>query len=299
MIASRIGGNLGNQMWHYAICRSVGEKLGYEWGVEKFPMPGTDTCNGMIQMYFMDIDYGKDITSIKHTYADKKSVHRHLNQDYWFNMFDENVLKIEDNTMIQMITQSEDYFIEKRDEVLKWFSIKKDYSSEYEEKMKTHDIVLDENICVINFRGSHYRYVPNLIPNKEYWENSINEMLKINKFMKFIVVSEDPQYAKLFMPFDIPCYHFDIGMDFYLVNKSKFLIIANSSFSWWASWLNTEANLIIAPKYWCSHNTSDGFWSLGDSYSKQFTYMNREGFLESYETCKKQALNFYLSNNLI
>jgi hypothetical protein len=151
---------------------------------------------------------------------------------------------------------------------------------------------------VINFRGGEYKNVMNLIPNKKYWTDSINQMLTINPNMKFIIVSDDPNYAKGFVG-NFPCYHFDIGFDFYLVNNSKYLIIANSSFSWWAAWLNTKSKLTIAPIYWAKHNVSNGYWSLGDSYSKFFSYMNREGDLVNYEECKNNAINFYKENNLL
>ena len=160
------------------------------------------------------------------------------------------------------------------------------------------NIVLDENLCVINFRGGEYKNVLNLIPRKQYWLDSINQMLQINPQMKFVIVTDYPNCAKGYIG-NYPCYHLDIGFDFYMVNNAKYLIIANSSFSWWASWLNTKSNLIIAPLYWAKHNVSNGYWSLGDSYTRFFSYMSREGQLLNYDTCKETAINFYKENNLM
>ena len=150
----------------------------------------------------------------------------------------------------------------------------------------------------IHFRGGEYKSVINLIPAKSYWDNSISYMRLLNPNMKFLIITDDTNTASLYMP-GIPSYHVDIGFDFYIVNKSKYLIIANSSFSWWAAWLNINSNLTIAPKYFGRYNVSNGYWSLGDSYSKQFSYMDRNGILTEYDLCKKEALEFYKNNNLI
>ena len=62
MITATMTGNFGNHMWNYVLCRLVAEKLGYEWGVS--PIATHDYHNGASQLYFLDIDYGKEVTKI-------------------------------------------------------------------------------------------------------------------------------------------------------------------------------------------------------------------------------------------
>jgi hypothetical protein len=306
MIASKIGGNLGNHMWHYSICRVVGETLNLEWGVDMVPIKGSDYFGGMNQMYFMDVDFGKPIENIQNyyfdydskTFNDARRFHNYLGQDYWFNSYDSNVFNIKDNTLIQIISQSEDFLINKKSEIINWFRIKDEYKEKYDKIITDYGITLDENTCVINFRGGEYKSVANLILRREYWRDSINHMMSINKDMKFVVITDDPECALSYMPFHIPCIHVDIGFDFYVVNQSKYVIISNSSFGWWAAWLNTNSILTIAPKYWISHNVSNGFWSLKDTYTRCFMHMDREGKLDNYDECKKEAEKFYNENNL-
>ena len=41
----------------------------------------------------------------------------------------------------------------------------------------------------------------------------------------------------------------------YLMSKTKYNIIANSSFSWWGAWLNADSKRIIAPSLWFGKNS--------------------------------------------
>jgi hypothetical protein len=221
-------------------------------------------------------------------------------------MMDERVWSIEDNSrMIGYngafggIYQSERYFEGIHDKVKSWFKIKQEYELEYQKILKDLNISLDENTCVINFRGGEYRGIPNVVCRREYWKDSVNLMLEINPEMKFVVITDDPIFAKQFMPFEMPIHHVDIGFDFYVVNKSKWLIISNSTFGWWAAWLNQDAKKILAPKYFGSHNLSDGYWCVGEIFTSKFDYVNREGKISNYEECRDEAINYYKSKNIL
>jgi hypothetical protein len=303
MITTNLTGNLGNHMWQYASCRAIGEKLGYEWGINS--RPSYDYHNGMNQMYFMDVDFGKPIEGIIHEYHEPWKFYSHVD-NVNINMLDSNIYNIKDNTILLGkdgaaggIFQSEEYILDKKENVLQWFKLKQEYIHLYESKLSELGIVLDENLCVINFRGGEYRGLSTVILRKEYWNYSINHMLSINPNMKFLVITDDVECARYFMPFEIPTLHIDIGFDFYVVNQAKWVILSNSTFGWWSAWLNQKANKIIAPKYWARHNVSDGYWGTGDSYTSCFTYLDRDGKLCDFETCKEEAIEYYKTKNLI
>jgi hypothetical protein len=40
------------------------------------------------------------------------------------------------------------------------------------------------------------------------------------------------------------------------------------------------------------------YWATGDAYTRCFTYMDRNGDLFDYETCKTEALNYYKQKNI-
>ena len=307
MITTNLTGNLGNHMWQYAVCRTIAEHKGYEWGINS--SPSHDYHKGMNQMYFMDVDFGKPVTGIAHEYHEPWKIYQQGGDAVNITMLNKSLYDIMDNTIMLGdkgaaggIYQSEDYILHKRDEVLEWFKIKDEYKKEYDTKLAEAGFTLDENLCVINFRGGEYKLpklMRDVMARKEYWADAINHMKERNSEMKFLIISDDPNFAKTYMPFDIPAMHLDIGFDFYVVNQAKSVILSNSSFGWWCGWLNTNANLIIAPKYWARHNVSDGYWATGDMYTTTFSYLDREGNLQDYKTCKEEAINYYKEKGLI
>lgn len=303
MITTNLTGNLGNHMWQYTVCRTIAEKLKYEWGIN--PNPSHDYFNGQSQMTFMNVDFGKPVEGILNEYHETWKTLYHVD-DVNITMLNESLYNISDNTILLGyngakggIYQSEDYIIDRKEDIKKWFEIKQESKNHYENLLSQMGIVLDENLCVINFRGGEYRGIPNVLVRREYWRDSINHMLFLNPNMKFLLITDDVQLANSFMPFEIQAVHVDVGFDYYVVNQAKWLIISNSTFGWWAAWLNENTNKIIAPKYWARHNVSDGYWSVGDSYTRCFTYLDREGNLSDYETCKNEAINYYKNKNLI
>ena len=193
MITTNLTGNLGNHMWQYAVCRCIAEKLNYRWGINS--SPSHDYHNGQNQMYFMDVDFGdKDFHLIEHNYFEPWPSLTHIDQVN-IAMFDPKLLQIKDNTKIfgdngaaGAILQCEDYIFERKIDILKWFQINNEYRNKYNEHLKNLKIELDENTCVINFRGGEYSYVPDFYLNHSYWENSINRMKSINPNFEFIVI---------------------------------------------------------------------------------------------------------------
>jgi len=303
MLTTNLTGNLGNHMWQYAVCRTIAEKLGYKWGINSSPTH--DYFNGSNQMEFMNVDFGKPIEGITNEFHETWKTIQHVD-GVNITMLDKELYNIKDNSImlgangaLGGIYQSEDYLIERKEDIEKWFEIKNDYAERYDAKLAEFGITLDDNTCVINFRGGEYRNIPNVLVRKEYWRDAVNHMLSLNPNMKFILITDDIQCANAFMPFPMQAHHVDVGFDFYAVNQAKWVIISNSSFGWWCAWLNKKANKIIAPKYWSRHNVSDGYWATGDAYTSCFHYMDRDGIVYDYETCKNEAINYYKTKNII
>jgi hypothetical protein len=113
--------------------------------------------------------------------------------------------------------------------------------------------------------------MPNWLLPKEYYETAINKIKDLNNSLKFLVITDDVELASLcFNGIDIISN--DIMVDFNLLYMSKFCIIPNSSFSWWAAWLSDKEK-IIAPLGWINYNKQDGTFWPSDIKTNKFFYV--------------------------
>lgn len=100
------------------------------------------------------------------------------------------------------------------------------------------------------------------ICSEDYYRKSIDKILDQVKDPMFIFFSDDTQYVKeTFLLDNMTIVDWNTGessiFDMYLMSKCKYMILANSTFSYWAARLNTNAELIICPNRWTNSNPPD------------------------------------------
>ena len=285
------GQGLGNQLFVYVATKAIALDNGYEYGYEGLENFGDRRYNND-GLYFMDLDLGKPVSGITQEYTEKElrlitnNSHHDATIGCDVRLYDKDLANVQDNTRIFGIMQSEDYFYHRKKEVLNWLKLK----TEHDCKDFTSD-----NICVINFRD--YKGNNELFLQRDYWVRAIYHMLSINPNMQFLVITEAPAIAAEMLPeLKDNIYHFDVGKDYAIIKNARWLILSNSSFAYFPAFTNTEAELIIAPKYWARHNVSDGYWSCGYNLYRDFMYMDRSGNLQSYDECMREFL-LYQENN--
>jgi len=149
--------------------------------------------------------------------------------------------------------QSEQFFLEHRDEILKLFEIDDISNNLIEEKYKK---ILRENTCSLHVRRGDYLSVQHILPIQsiDYYKLAIE---KIGHDKLFLIFSDDINWCKNVFSF-IPNKIFIEGnsdvIDLYLMSKCNNNIIANSSYSWWGAWLNQNpSKLVISPSIWFGH----------------------------------------------
>jgi hypothetical protein len=287
------GQGLGNQLWAYAAIRSIARIQELEFG-----FLGVSNFKGHD---FLDLDFGTLIPG-KVSNAPKEQIPEGLTNYYIERLtrhpsgadiseLDPLVKNANDGTFLDGTFQAEEYLLP-RAEVASW--------------LNTDGEVKEE--CVISLRGGEFRGVPELFLPQSYYSNAIREIRESSPNIKFVVVTDDASLARKWFPeFEIqtsggvkrfhgglyihPRSH-KIGLDFKRIQKAKYLILSNSSFSWWGAYSNLYAERIIAPKYWARYNTSDGFWSNGDSLTRGFEWMDRSGEIFDYEKCKREISKY-------
>lgn len=270
MITTRLykGQGLGNQLWCYVVTRVIAVMHGYRFGIsspEKFK-----------GAQFMHLSFGEKVRDIKYRYREQAMFHPITRAD--IRMYDSGLLRVSDSTELSGVMQGEEYIAPYKEKIREWLAIDPRYD---------RTDFSDETICIINFRGGEYVRHNDLFLPKRYWLNAIDNMRKRITNPRFVVITDDVKTAKIFFP-QLEVHHFSIGEDYAIISHAKYLILSNSSFSWFAAWLNPDLRYCIAPKYWARHAISDGYWSLSTNITTGWWYQDRDGTLYDSESCKKE-----------
>ena len=160
--------------------------------------------------------------------------------------------------------QSEKYFKDNDSKIRKMFTIKQGIKDAI---YKKHKNLLDrDNVVALHLRRGDYLTLPDHHPVMDL-NYFMKAMKKFPKDSIFLVFSDDTQWCKDNFPgigekFFIIEGQTDVE-DFAMMTMCDHNCIANSSFSWWAAWLNdNEAKVVVAPEKWfgkayASWNTDD------------------------------------------
>lgn len=167
-----------------------------------------------------------------------------------------------DDIYLQGFWQSERYFYDIKDEIRTKYIIK-DLMNDYQRKI--FEEIESNNSVGIHIRRGDYLELSGLfggICTEKYYEEAINRFK--DKNCRFYIFSNDYEYAKAKYSGDEftvvrPVETFpESNMDLLLMSKCKHNIIANSSFSWWAAWLNNNPDkIVIAPDKWLNKPIED------------------------------------------
>lgn len=251
-----LNGRLGNQMFQYAALMGIAKKNDFEYGINFSNDYGLD-----LKDIPEDIYINQKILTLSRLF--KLSAKDSEDKNYQtisepYMHFCEDMFHIKDNSNLNGYFQTEKYFEHIKEDIRKEYKFPDNliYSSkDFLKQMKNFEIVS------VHFRRSDY------LTLKHFYNTNLDdyykEALKIfnNKKYKFLLFSDDIDFLH---------HNFSDKDRFYICDvRNQFLeltmmtmcdhnIIANSSFSWWGAWLNSNKNKkIIAPKKWFNDGYKD------------------------------------------
>lgn len=284
MIISNIIGGLGNQMFQYAVGRALSLQHGQPLRLNVSDFTGYGLHQGFELKRVFDcpteIATDNDIRRIlgwqfsplirrfvmrpgfsKIRYAAfVAEPHFH----YWHG-----INNIPSDSYLSGYWQSERYFNSVAAQIRNDFLFKK--------PLENKNLELQEKIKSVNSVSLHVRrgdYVKNIKTSAEhgicsidYYNNSINRISQRVSNPHFFIFSDDINWVKYNLTINYPFTYVSHNSgvesfnDMHLMSLCNNNIIANSSFSWWGAWLNSNPEkIIISPMKWFQskkYNTDD------------------------------------------
>lgn len=155
--------------------------------------------------------------------------------------------------------QSENYFLRYKQEIVEIFSF--DTSKISNSVASYLKQIKSQKLISIHLRRGDYLKpeVKNIhgLCSIEYYLEAIEIFKQKVNNPQFILFSDEPEKAELELkPYlsDFITYKSEdknnAWVEMYLMSQCSGNIIANSTFSWWGAYLNTNENTVIAPKNW-------------------------------------------------
>lgn len=192
-------------------------------------------------------------------------------------VYDPNVFQLQGDRYYEGYWQAVSYYQSIRHELLRIFKhgVPNDYNQTLIQNMER------ENSVGIHIRRGDYLQAPAFsgICDTKYYEKSIELILRDHKDHHFYIFSNDMPWCRqhitpLLRENEITYVTQNTGSDscwdMFLMTHCKDLIIANSSFSWWGAFLNTQGGRIIAPYPWMNKNAEM------DVYAPEWIKMNND-----------------------
>lgn len=277
MIIVRFQGGLGNQMFQYAIYR----KLQLEGNIVKADLTEYQR-KGNLRSFCVDKVFGIPIDI-----ATKKEVFYISGGEK--NFFEKAVRKYIKRKQVYKEVQIPNIdamlkigvgYLNGYWQSMRWFSdIEQILKNELifqnidEKFVQTCKTIAEEQSVSIHVRMGDYTNLDELyggICTKDYYTKAIAHIGNQIENPTFYVVSDEPERAKellgdivdaRYLENDHPDY-----WDMYFMSSCRHNILANSSFSWWSTFLNNhEDKIVVAPSKW------NNFEDPRDIYVKEWT----------------------------
>jgi hypothetical protein len=253
-------------MFQFAGTIGIATKAGYDYAFpeENTQVPSVeDFKDGITREVYFDLPkyFPNTVKTIK-PIDEIKTIYS-VNEPHFH--FSHNFFTIPDQTDLGGYYQTEKYFEHCQELIRSYFEFDKDIVSDASSKFPKFSLSLE--YVSIHLRKGDYAGLQQFHPvmDPDYYSSALSEFTDGNYC--FLIFSDDIEYSKdIFGQQENVVYieGNDPAIDMCMMSMCDHNIIANSSFSWWAAWLNQNPNKkVIAPKKWFGpaynniHDTKD------------------------------------------
>lgn len=275
MVTVQLNGGLGNQLFQYAAAKSLSLHHGVPLRIDVSSFHRTDLPELEIPRAFelYNFEGVTDKTTVlskeenqriirflkKKSFAKFLPHHKRKIYTEPFYHFDRNFFQSNSEVLLRGQWQSQQYFLPHEDELKPALRLKQNLIENVKDKGQK---LARENTVAVHVRRGDYLRLPIILDwhgvmPKEYYANAFRELNKRCTHYTVCYFTDDPEWVKenLFpiAEGEMISQHLSETQyeDFYLMQNCRHNVIANSSFSWWAAWLNNHPDkIVIAPQRW-------------------------------------------------
>jgi hypothetical protein len=281
----RLTGGLGNQMFQYAFGLSLKDRCQFDVSyffddpgyrkleLQNFNITGRILSVEEVQLHPRSGKIGKLLDAVL-PYYKKAIVHE---KKYGF---DERLFKVSENSQVLGYFQSEKYFSKVAGKVREQFTLKSELD---EANLELYNQIRSTEAVSIHVRRGDYIGNP-LFPiyGRDYYFKAIEMIRASVKDPAYYIFSSDLDWCRENLSEVDECRFVDINdesrayFDLFLMSQCRHNIIANSSLSWWAAWLNAHpGKIVITPPKWV--NSIEQFFLNEDILPQRWLKINDLG----------------------
>lgn len=267
MIILYLNDGLGNQMFQFALYRKL-QASGKEICIYDLDLRRKDALhNGLELVHVFNLHYNT-ISQKDFRRYDTRNFMNHVARKLFYERkyptYEEKNLSYKpevfllDNICLKGYWQSEKYFQGIETQVRKDFTFPQITD---EKNCKLLEMIQQTPSVAVHVRrgdylNSKYKTVFGNVCTESYYQKALQYISERLGYVKPFIFSNDIEWCKKF--FTTPGTVFVEGntginsyKDMYLMSQCKHQIIANSSFSWWAAWLNSyKDKIVLSPSHW-------------------------------------------------
>ena len=250
MIISQIKDGIGNQLFRYAAGLRLAHKLGTEFKIDTSNYLSNDHRSYVLDQFNITADFAapEEIERLKKLHAGTDLGKENLP---W--KFMPEVLDWQDDLYIEGAWEDERYFADIADIIRREFTFRQPLGAAAQRWQKK--ISAAQCSVSVHVRHGDFTFVPSIVQMSavfailpiEYYRECIRRLKRQFKNLTVFVFSDDLNWCKDNLHLDAPT-EFVAGNgltdleEFRLMSSCQHNVIANSTFSWWAAWLNHNPN---------------------------------------------------------